>query len=1121
MKLSRVVIVCLIYQLINFSLSLARADYNVKIRTGSTSGVYYASGAEICYLINNDNDLPAINCIIDSTEGSVFNINAISGRTHNIGIVQSDVAYRAWNKQNPFTKEHKKLRALASLHLESMTLFAHKDSKINSLFDIHNKKIFIGSKKSGTRRTVQEILLACKIDINNFHLVETKPQRISNDLKEGIIDAAFSVVGHPSTQVKSITDNPKNKIIPIEGKCINDLIKRKKFFVRSSIPELLYRGLNHDITTIGMNAILITSTDLPNKVARKIRRVIKNNFNELKKNTPALSVISIDSIMNETVVPNHNHIEDVTINDQNNQSRSSTNYGELSRIARAELGRIEDTLLFWNNSKKSKTNRRSQILVMDQINSSRKLLLEACPQNKNYCSALSTSLNYLINPSHSNTAPNVKNLELAILLKKLQNSSNPSLRITRKSIRLIFNELENNLSKIQQNIHKSHKKKITLLSNIGMTLGILLIIGLMLYVYKQKQTYKDLEEKNKKIKRENEVRVVLGKLLKTAFDNLTIESQLREALMHILAINWNLNKQKGCIFIINEETKELDMMAQIGLPPILLKKCKSIKIGECLCGKSAQEHKIIFANRVNAYHIKTFKEMEEHGHYCIPIMSGPNNLGVLNLYVKKGQTPSTEEQNFLTSISEILAELIERKRAEQKLKKSALTDPLTGLANRDSLYMTINYAISEARRYRIALIILNLDLNLFKNINDELGHEAGDATLCEFTRRTNNCLRKSDLLARVGGDEFVCLLKNLDGTPNGRKVAQKIITSMQEPFYFKGNKIQISVSIGIAAYPEDGESFDQLAKNADIAMYRAKQQFQTQYKQTNSISTGIYFLYNKEMSEEEQRRKRLNNALLNAITKKQFVLYYQPLLNTNGRIVGAEALIRWIRSTGEIMSPAEWIPFAEKSGLIVHIGEWVLEEACRFIAELNNEQLPKIFIAANVSGEQLKQPNFINTVITPITKHKILKDRLEIEITESIPIEDDDLISKIRELRRRGITVAQDDFGTGYANFTNFLNKLFNKLKIDKRYIDLLPEKAHFILGLIGLAHPSGAKIVAEGIETEEQLAILVKLKCDLFQGYFCSKPITAEQLKKLLREKPTQSLECWINIKNILNKNK
>ena len=435
----------------------------------------------------------------------------------------------------------------------------------------------------------------------------------------------------------------------------------------------------------------------------------------------------------------------------------------------------------------------------------------------------------------------------------------------------------------------------------------------------------------------------------------------------------------------------------------------------------------------------------------------------------------------------IFADITERKEAEARMQHIAQHDSLTGLPNRLSLLIRLGQLLPEARRHHWKIGMMFIDLDRFKIINDTLGHQVGDEMLREVACRLSNVVRETDFVARLGGDEFVILLPGINSPADAALVAGKIVNALSIPIEAEGHELHTSPSIGISLFPDDGPDGDSILKNADTAMYHAK-----------SAGRNNYQFFTATMNEAANERLDIERKLRHAISRDEFFLVYQPQFRADrSRPTGVEALLRWRHPTEGLISPDRFIPVAEETGMIVEIGDWVLFQACREMMDWINHGLPPIRVAVNVSARQLRRRDFCETVAGALAESGLPPEHLELEITESSVMENPkEAIEILRRLRRMGVTLAIDDFGTGYSSLAYL--KLFpiDHLKIDRSFVrdieyDLNDRAIAF--GTIALAHSLGLNVIAEGVETADQLELLCANGCDEVQGYLFSKPLSNE----------------------------
>ena len=465
-----------------------------------------------------------------------------------------------------------------------------------------------------------------------------------------------------------------------------------------------------------------------------------------------------------------------------------------------------------------------------------------------------------------------------------------------------------------------------------------------------------------------------------------------------------------------------------------------------------------------------------------------------------GMYNSEENQKKKTYLGTygVARDITERKIAEDTINFQAYHDLLTNLPNRALLRDRLGLAISQAKREDEMLAVMFLDLDRFKNINDSLGHVVGDELLQQVSTRLKSCIREGDTLARFGGDEFTLLLPKIaKGKEDVSKIAEKINEVLKDPFIIENNELYVSASIGISIYPRDGSNMDSLIKHADIAMYHVKDTGKNNYRFYSNDMTTPYF---QNLSLETGIRRALDND--------EFHLMYQPQINIkSGEIVGVEALLRWNHPEHGPITPAEFIPYAEETGMIVEIGHWVLRSACAELKHWRDAGLPEIRMSINMSARQLTEKSIVKHVSNTLRDYGIPGHCLEIEITENTIMNDmDSVVHKLKELSKKGVYIAIDDFGTGYSSLS-YLHKLpIQTLKIDRAFIKEVNMKHSgnsIINTIVAMAKGLNLNVIAEGVETQQQLEYLQEIDCSEAQGFLFGKPLTADVIRQLLIQEP------------------
>ena len=466
----------------------------------------------------------------------------------------------------------------------------------------------------------------------------------------------------------------------------------------------------------------------------------------------------------------------------------------------------------------------------------------------------------------------------------------------------------------------------------------------------------------------------------------------------------------------------------------------------------------------------------------------PIELSALGMYV----APADGNTESYIGTYGVARDVTERKSAEKIIRYQAFHDLLTGLPNRALFKDRLKLSIPQARRRSQMLAVMFLDLDRFKLVNDTLGHVRGDELLQGVAKRLISCMREGDTIARVGGDEFMILIPQLADRDDVRRTAEKIIKELERSFDLEGHEVFVSTSIGISIYPEHGEDLDTLIKNADIAMYHIKEEGRDGFK-----------FFNDEMKAKFSHFLTLETGIRKALERDQFKLFYQPQVDMrSGEMIAVEALIRWQHPSRGLLPPAEFVGHAEECGLIIPIGDWVLKQACLDLQAWRATSLPNFRMSINLSALQLAHEQ-VNGIIPLLAEHGIPGEAFEIEITENVIMQDlDSVVKKLTMLSKHGIEVAIDDFGTGYSSLA-YLQKLpINTIKIDRSFVRdvrLIKGQTSIVNAIIAMAKGLGMKTVAEGVETEEQLEQLLKLDCNVIQGFLVAKPMPSVDLLKWL----------------------
>jgi diguanylate cyclase (GGDEF)-like protein/PAS domain S-box-containing protein len=482
--------------------------------------------------------------------------------------------------------------------------------------------------------------------------------------------------------------------------------------------------------------------------------------------------------------------------------------------------------------------------------------------------------------------------------------------------------------------------------------------------------------------------------------------------------------------------------------------------------------------------------------WATPILSSHGvALGAFAVYGRTVREPDAAETRLVDTAARIAGIAVERKLAEDRIQFMATHDALTGLPNRALLRDRLAQAILFAERQNRCATVAFIDLDNFKVVNDTLGHNVGDELLKAVARRMVDCVRASDTVVRLGGDEFVILFfDQAKGFDETSETLRRIQATVAAPVPVDGHMLRVTASIGVATFPDDGKDVDELLANADAAMYRSKDTGRNRIQ-----------LYSPGLNEKVGERFRLREDLNGAVTRGEFALLYQPQVNLRtGRVFAVEALIRWNHPALGLLLPDRFIPIAEETGLIAPIGEWVLTEACRQNRAWQNEGLPPITVSVNVSALQFKEKRFAAIVAAALRDNGLESKYLELELTESLIMQDVDLaVATMKELQTLGVQVSIDDFGTGYSSLSALKTFPVARLKIDKSFIGHLPHNANdeaVTTAVISLGQKLNLRVIAEGVETPEQVKFLREHLCEEMQGFHFSKPVASRDIETILR---------------------
>ena len=580
---------------------------------------------------------------------------------------------------------------------------------------------------------------------------------------------------------------------------------------------------------------------------------------------------------------------------------------------------------------------------------------------------------------------------------------------------------------------------------------------------------------------------------------------LEEVLCYLMKILETQIKGAVCVTLLSDEDgQRLKLGAAPSLPVAYAKSVNGVPIGPEAgpSGSAIQRRQAVIVSDVrqdeHCQALMASADLQDFGAcWALPILSNEGSAhGALTLFVRDPHEPSAAEAASIAMATRIAGIAIERSQTEERIRYMANHDALTGLPNRKLLSDRLDQALQRAQRYRRGVTVIFIDLDHFKQINDSLGHSAGDDLLKIMARRMSQCVRHGDTVVRLGGDEFVVVL--FDQPLSGEAlipVIETIRDAILVPVELSGRDYQISCSMGLASYPADGNDAEALLTNADAAMYRAKK-----------LGRNNYQFYTGEMNLKVHEKIRLQADLRLAIANHEFRLVYQPQIDlSSNTIFGVEALIRWDHPSEGLIYPGTFIPLAEEAGLIVPIGDWVLHTACQQNRAWQDAGIPRLTMSVNVSARQFTEQDWVRRVAHALSESGLEAQYLGLELTESLIMQDvGSAIEKMNELQRMGVILSIDDFGTGYSSLSALKNFPNVRLKIDQAFVCGLPgnqDDRAIATAIISLGRSLNIKVLAEGVETDKQLDFLRDNNCQEIQGYRFSPPVSPQELEKLLRE--------------------
>lgn len=487
------------------------------------------------------------------------------------------------------------------------------------------------------------------------------------------------------------------------------------------------------------------------------------------------------------------------------------------------------------------------------------------------------------------------------------------------------------------------------------------------------------------------------------------------------------------------------------------------------------------------------RECDLRAGFAFGVWGEDESVAVLEFFTQESLPIDTSTLAVMEHIGTLLGRVAERERASDRIQFLAYHDTLTLLPNRRLLKDRLDICIDQATRHHRQVGLLFLDMDRFKSVNDSLGHKGGDALLSQFAERLRRCIRKGDTLARWAGDEFVILLAEIEGIDDMNDVAMRVLQQMEKTFFIADHEIFVTCSIGAAVWRIEADNSDSLIKNADTAMYHAKEKGRNRYE-----------LFTPELSVRARGDLLLESNLRKALASEEFVVYYQPQVEIkSGKIIGLEALVRWAHPEFGTISPEQFIPLCEETRLIVPLGAWILETACSQVAAWNKENNSSLRLSVNISLHQFQQNDLAKFVADVLSRTGLAPHLLDLEITESAAIENlASLLANMQEIKKMGVHLSLDDFGTGYSSLSNLSSLPMDTVKIDKSFIQSMlsdPRNAAIAKSIILLAQSLNLSVIAEGVELQQQMDFLAAHDCDIMQGFLFSKPVDANELTRML----------------------
>ncbi len=592
-------------------------------------------------------------------------------------------------------------------------------------------------------------------------------------------------------------------------------------------------------------------------------------------------------------------------------------------------------------------------------------------------------------------------------------------------------------------------------------------------------------------------------ILELSQQQISLKAFLNKALGIICQTPRLAYESKGSIYLVSDKNPEhLQRVAVTGVPDLLQEHCAVVELDWCLCGKAARKKRITFHKAADINNFDRSCGNPDHGYFCIPILHRKHLLGIINIYLPSGYRKRKTDEDFFHACANAMASAIERKKGQDRLQQEKLVDPLTRTFHRLSFVETLERIIKKNSAAERWAAILSIEVIGLRKINQVVGEEGGDILLTETSLRINSCISKDDVIARIGGSKFAVLLYDLSSHHGAMlssiKLGDMLLNSLSTPLSIMGHKMDPLVCLGISLFPKNGRTGTECLKSAEVALSIAK-------VATKSSGENRLAFYSSQMDAELRTKAQRERDLRHALQSDKLCLYYQPKIDIeSGQIIGFEALVRWPDSgNGNMISPSEFIPLAEETGLILPLGEWVMRQACKWLLDMHETTGLEVGVAINVSAKQLLYPRFFETVMGILQDTGLHSQYLEVEITESHLMEDlEDAIRILRQIRKSGIAVSLDDFGTGFSSLGYIRRLPLDCIKMDRSFIRELGEKQEaraIARAVIQMGHSIGLTVVAEGVETHDQLESLRQLGCNTVQGYLFSPPLPSETVPAFL----------------------